>query len=171
MPVPDVVERSEAALPGYARILVPVDGSLLAEEVLPHVVGLARRYGSTVEVVRAYAPPPSLLAASAASSLPGTGPVLDPAPFIAAGRQEADIYLERTAERLAASGVAVEHRRIDGPPAESIVAEAKSRRADLIAMTTHGRGGLGRLVMGSVADYVLQHAPCPILLVRSTGTS
>ena len=59
----------------YQRILVPVDGSPLAEVVLPHVVALARRFGSTVELVRAYAPPPRLLAASAASAMPGTGPV------------------------------------------------------------------------------------------------
>jgi nucleotide-binding universal stress UspA family protein len=139
--------------------------------VLPHVVSLARRYGAAVELVRAYNPPPSLLAASAASSLPGTGPALDPAPFIAAGKQEADLYLERVAERLAAAGVAVERRRLDGPAGESVVAAAREGSADLIAMTTHGRGGLGRLVLGSVADYVLQHAPCPVLLVRSNQTS
>jgi nucleotide-binding universal stress UspA family protein len=169
--VQDVAKQSEAAFPAYARILVPVDGSLLAEEVLPHVVSLARRYGAAVELVRAYYPPPSLLAASAASSLPGTGPVLDPTPFIAAGKQEADLYLERVAERLEAAGVAVEPRRVDGAPGESVVDAAREQGADLIAMTTHGRGGLGRLVMGSVADYVLQHAPCPVLLIRATGAT
>jgi nucleotide-binding universal stress UspA family protein len=163
----NVSQPADEAVPGYGRILVPLDGSLLAEEVLPHVVSLARRYGAAVELVRAYAPPPSLLAASAASSLPGTGPVLDPAPFIAAGKQEADVYLARVAARLEAAGVAVERRRPDGSPGESVVAVAREGGADLIAMTTHGRGGLGRLVLGSVADYVLQHAPCPVLLVRS----
>jgi nucleotide-binding universal stress UspA family protein len=74
------------------------------------------------------------------------------------------------AGRLEAAGVAVERRRLDGPAGESVVAAAREGGADLIAMTTHGRGGLGRLVMGSVADYVLQHAPCPVLLVRSTQT-
>jgi nucleotide-binding universal stress UspA family protein len=157
---------ADEAARGYTRIVVPVDGSVLAETVLPHVVSLARRYGAAVELVRAYAPPPSLLAASAASSMPGSGPMLDPAPFIAAGKQEADLYLERLAERLAAAGIAVEPRRLDGMPGESVVAAAREAGADLIAMTTHGRGGLGRLVLGSVADYVLQHAPCPLLLIR-----
>jgi nucleotide-binding universal stress UspA family protein len=168
MVMQDVVKQTDAAVPIYGRILVPVDGSLLAEDVLPHVVSLARRYGSAVDLVRAYNPPPSLLVASAASSLPGTGPVLDPTPFIAAGKQEADVYLDRVAGRLAAVGIAVERRRLDGAAGESIVAEARERAADLIAMTTHGRGGLGRLVTGSVAGYVLQHAPCPVLLVRSS---
>jgi nucleotide-binding universal stress UspA family protein len=151
----------------YQRILVPVDGSPLAEVVLPHAVALARRFGATVELVRAYAPPPSLLAASAASALPGTGPVLDPGPFIAAGRQEAELYLEQLEGRLRRAGVAVEHRRLDGAPGEAIAAESRRADVDLIAMTTHGRGGLGRLVLGSVADHVLHHAACPVLLVRA----
>lgn len=158
-----------APLPGYARILVPVDGSALAEAVLPHVVSLAKRYGSTIELVRAYTTPPSLIAASAATSMPGSGPMIDPAPFIKAGKQEADLCLERLADQLEAAGVTVERKRLDGSAGESIVIEARAGGADLIAMTTHGRGGLGRLVLGSVADYVLQHAPCPLLLLRSAA--
>ena len=156
-----------AAEPAYARIVVPVDGSALAEAVLPHVVSLARRYGSTVQLVRAYTTPPSLIAASAVSSLPGSGPMLDPGPYIEAGKQEADLCLHRLADQLEEAGVTVERKRLDGSAGESIVAEARAAGADLIAMTTHGRGGLGRLVLGSVADYVLQHAPCPVLLLRS----
>jgi nucleotide-binding universal stress UspA family protein len=151
----------------YQRILVPVDGSPLAEVVLPHVVALARRFGSTVELVRAYAPSPSLLAASAASAMPGTGPVLDPAPFIAAGRQEAETYLQEVEGRLRRAGLAVEHRRLEGSAGEAIAAESRRADVDLIAMSTHGRGGLGRLVLGSVAGYVLHHAACPVLLVRA----
>jgi nucleotide-binding universal stress UspA family protein len=74
----------------YQRILVAVDGSSLAEAILPHALALARRFDATIELVRAYAPSPSLLAASASSALPGTGPVLDPGPFIGAGREEAE---------------------------------------------------------------------------------
>jgi nucleotide-binding universal stress UspA family protein len=151
----------------YTRILVALDGSELAERVLPHVVSLARCYGSTVEIVRTYAPPASVISASAASALPGTGPIVDPGPFIAAGKQEADTYLDVAASRLAKDGIAVERLRLDGPAAAAIIAEARRAGADLIAMTTHGRGGLGRLVLGSVADDVLRHAPCPVLLVRA----
>jgi nucleotide-binding universal stress UspA family protein len=146
---------------------VPVDGSELAEIVLPHVVSFAKRFGSTIELVRAYTPPASLIAASAASAMPGTGPVLDPGPFIAAGRKEASVYLASVAEHLRKHGINVVESRLEGPAGEAIVGEARQKRADLIAMTTHGRGGLGRLVLGSVADYVLRHAPCPVLLVRA----
>jgi nucleotide-binding universal stress UspA family protein len=146
--------------------MVPVDGSDLAEAVLPHAVALAERFHATIELVRAYTPSSSLIAASAASSMPGTGPVLDPAPFIAAGRQEADTYLSRLAASLGGKNLTISQRRLDGTAAESIVQAARNDDIDLILMTTHGRGGLGRMVLGSVADFVLRHAPCPVLLVR-----
>ncbi len=153
----------------YARIIVPLDGSALAEQVFPHVRTLATAFDSRVELVRAYAPPASLLAASAASTMPGSGPVLDPAPYVAAGKDEADLYLTQTADRLRKEGIRCGWRRLDGSAGERIVAEAASWEADLILMTTHGRGGLGRLLLGSVADYVVRHATIPILLVRATA--
>src|SRR5690242_7463594 len=109
----------------YRRILVPVDGSPLAEAVLPHALALARRFDAAIELVRACAPSPSLLAASASSALPGTGPVLDPGPFIAAGREEAELYLAELAARLRHRGVAVEHRRLEGSPGAAIAAESR----------------------------------------------
>jgi nucleotide-binding universal stress UspA family protein len=156
----------------YRRIIVPLDGSAEAESVLPHAEVMARRFGATVELVRAYAPSPALIVAAAASAMPGTGPLVDTAAYMAAGREEADNYLERAHERLRAQGLAVEHRRLEGSPGESIVAEADRTEADLVAMTTHGRAGLDRLVHGgSVASYVCQHASCPVLLVRADTQS
>lgn len=153
----------------YARIIVPLDGSALAEQILPHVRTLAKAFDSRVELVRAYAPPASLLAASAASTMPGHGPVLDPAPYVAAQKDDADLYPTQTADRLRKEGVHCSWRRLDGSAGEKIVAEAASWEADLILMTTHGRGGLGRLLLGSVTDYVVRHATIPILLVRATA--
>lgn len=158
----------QTAAPRYARIVVPLDGSILAEGVLPHVISLALQYDADVELVRSYTPPASLIAASAATSFPGTGPMLDPAPFIAASKCEAQDYLSRIAAELATRGVKSTARRLDGTAGESIVAEARRQHADLIVMSTHGRGGLGRLVLGSVADHVIHHAPCPVMLVRTT---
>lgn len=151
----------------YARILVPVDGSAESEAVLPHAIGMAKRFGATIELVRSYATPRTLIAVSAASAMPGTGPVLNAEPYVEAGRTEADTYLDTLHERLRHHGVGVEHRRLAGSPGESIVAESRRAHADMIAMTTHGRGSLGRLVMGSVVDYVVHHATCPVLLVRA----
>jgi nucleotide-binding universal stress UspA family protein len=161
--------ESSPRMPGatYARILVPVDGSPRAEAILPHAIAMAKRFGSTVELARSYSPSPGLVTASAASSLPGTGPVLDTGSYVVAGREEAEVYLQELEARVRAQGVEVEHRRLDGTPGEAIAEESRRADVDLIAMTTHGRGGLGRLVLGSVADYVVHHAACPVLLVRA----
>src|SRR4051794_26004106 len=89
----------------YRRILVPLDGSPEAEVVLPHARTMARRFGATVELVRAYAPSPTLIAAAAASAMPGTGPLLDSGAYMMAGRDEADSYLEDVDARLRRQGV------------------------------------------------------------------
>ena len=67
------------------------------------------------------------------------------------------------------TSVAYEHRLIDGVPSEAIVALAKREGVDLIVMSSHGRTGLGRLLMGSVAEQVLRHAACPVLVVKPTA--
>lgn len=74
--------------------------------------------------------------------------------------------LEEVAEPLRSKGLSVETRSCEGYPPEVIVAEAESLGADLISMGTHGRSGLAHLVMGSTAERVVQHAPCPVLTVR-----
>jgi nucleotide-binding universal stress UspA family protein len=155
----------------YERIVVALDGSELAEKVLPHVTALAEAFRPSVTLVRAYEPPRTLMAGMAASALPGTGPLMDPGPAIRAGRDEADDYLEGIGARLSAAGVPAEPVRVDGGAASAILAVARERHATLIAMTTHGRGGLTRLVFGSVAEAVLRHAPCPVLLVRADDGS
>ena len=166
----EVLERQpEVATPQpvtYRRILVPLDGSPESEAVLPHARLMARRFNATVELVRAYAPPPTLIAAAAASAMPGTGPLIDTNAYMTAGREEAETYLEEAESRLRHWDVRAEHRRLEGSPGESIVAEAVRSGADMIAMATHGRVGLDRLVHGSVASYVYHHATCPVFLVR-----
>jgi nucleotide-binding universal stress UspA family protein len=150
----------------YERIVVALDGSDLAETVLPYVAALAGTFRPSITLVRAYEPPASLMPGMASTFLPGTGPLLDPGPANRAAREEADAYLASVAARLSAAGVPAGADRMDGPAAAGILAVARERHATLIAMTTHGRGGLSRLVFGSVADAVLRAAPCPVLLVR-----
>jgi nucleotide-binding universal stress UspA family protein len=150
----------------YRRILVALDGSTAAEQVLPHVEALAERFGATVLLLRAVTPPERLIAAAAD---PSSGMVVDPEPFLEAEeaeQEDAQAYLGTTARRLEARGVPVEVEAPEADAADVIVVRARERAADLIAMTTHGRGGLGRLIFGSVADAVLRTAPCPVLLVR-----
>jgi nucleotide-binding universal stress UspA family protein len=82
-------------------------------------------------------------------------------------RQAASDYLRRVGDRLRERGFQVEEQVGDGPPAGVIVERAGALGVDLIAMTTHGRGGLERLLLGSVAEEVTRNAPCPVLLVRA----
>jgi nucleotide-binding universal stress UspA family protein len=151
----------------YERIVVPLDGSDLAEQVLPHVAPLAAAFRATVTLVRVHDSSAAQMAGMASAFLPGTGPLLDPGPAIQAARGEAEAYLAGVEARLSAAGVRTEAVVLDGPAAEGILTVARRRRAALIAMTTHGRGGLGRLVFGSVADAVLRAAPSPVLLIRA----
>jgi nucleotide-binding universal stress UspA family protein len=150
----------------YNRILVALDGSVIAGEALPHAQALAKEFGSTVLLLRATTPPEEVTPAAAAGLAPASGPLVDPTPIIEAELRAATTNLAAMAEVLESAGVAVKCIQRDGHPAEVILEEARERNVDLIAMTTHGRGGMARLAFGSVADEVLRHAPCPVLLVR-----
>jgi nucleotide-binding universal stress UspA family protein len=167
----------------YKRILVPLDGSHLAEQILPHVESLARSFGAAVVLLRAVSSAQRLITETAAPMGVGVvgGPVIDPATaadLVEDERREAEAYLaSRALDLMGRVGAApageggksvpsVRHECPEGDAAALILERARATDADLIAMTTHGRGGLGRLVFGSVADAVLRSAPCPILLVR-----
>jgi len=89
---------------------------------------------------------------------------------VEARRTDAEEYLAPIAIDLRNKGVRVESRVRRGNPADAIVAAARESGADLIAMSTHGRGGLGRLVFGSVAQAVLRQVDMPVFLMRATET-
>jgi nucleotide-binding universal stress UspA family protein len=153
----------------YRHILVALDGSAEAEQVLPHVEELASRFDAAVLVLQAVTPPERLLAAAAE---PGTGMMIDPEPLLEAEEAEeqaAQSYLQEVAARLEARGLRVTAEAPEADAADALLKRARELPADLIAMTTHGRSGLRRLVFGSVAEGVLRHAPCPVLLVRVTA--
>jgi nucleotide-binding universal stress UspA family protein len=135
-------------------IVVPLDGSPLAERALPYVRALARASGVRIVLVRAVL----------AHTLPGT----DPTDAQAAAVQQAEDELAAVAERLWAEGLAAERHVYYGEASEAILETAHYQHGDLIAMSTHGRTGLGRWVYGSVADRVLQRTGVPLLLVPAT---
>lgn len=136
------------------RILVPLDGSDIAAQVLPHASYQAQRWGSQVVLLRVLESQPANVGWFAKSTaLP------DPA--------EAEAYLERTAQELTAEGLDVDYVLEHGLPAETIIDVAGGAQVDLITMSTHGRSGIGRWVYGSVADKVLQGADIPIFLIRA----
>lgn len=135
------------------KILVPLDGSMLAETALPAACGLAAKEGAAI----------SLLRAAQVTTLPGA----DTTEAQVLAIQEAEAYLAHVVQRLAAKGIdRVETHVWYGPAAASIVEAAAAQKIDLIVMSTHGHSGLGRLVFGSVAETVLRGTRIPILIVR-----
>jgi nucleotide-binding universal stress UspA family protein len=133
-------------------VLVPLDGSRLAEEALGAAIGFARA-GATLILVRA-------------AEAHGT-PFADAVEAQVAAIREAELYLASVADRLRRVGVKdVEASVWYGSPVEGIVDAARFRKADLIVMSTHGHSGLGRLILGSVAESVLRATSTPILLLR-----
>ena len=143
----------------YERILVALDGSGLAEEALPHVEALAGKFGSTIVLLRAT----PLLRSGTVASAPASDPML----VHRTEREGAATYLTEIENRLRASGLAIEVRQPEGDPADQILSHARDSGAGLIAMATHGRSGLQRALLGSVADEVVRKASCPVLLVRA----
>jgi nucleotide-binding universal stress UspA family protein len=140
------------------RILVPLDGSELAGHVVPLAIDLARRAGAEIILMQSIS-----LATESLGMLAGGAPEL-----LGLAEEGARDYLNEVAKGLRDQGLTVAiDVRLD-PAADGILAVAAERSADLIVMSTHGRGGFGRWVYGSVADRVLRGAPIPVLLVRAT---
>jgi nucleotide-binding universal stress UspA family protein len=141
------------------RVLVPLDGSQLAERALVIAGGLAESLAGTVALVRVVAP----LEAGRLYA-PHLADQLEQAQV-----QEAREYLEAVSRRLEDDRLRTELHVAVGPVARTLVGEAKRLHSDLIVLTSHGMGGLGDQVFGSVAMKLLQSAPCPVLVVRSTA--
>jgi len=138
------------------RILVPLDGSMLAEAAIDAALDLGRDTRPKLMLVRA----------TEAHALPGADPTDEQVAVV----HEAEQYLAAVAERLAKRGVKdVDTSVWYGPAAASIIEATKLKKADLIVMSTHGRSGLGRLILGSVTESVLHGTTAPICIVRAPG--
>jgi len=144
----------------FRKILVCLDGSSLAEQVLPYATEVAQRFGSRIVLLQVIHLPASFAAAAAQ----GGEKILAEEAGRLAG--EARAYLEGVAASLRGKGLEVEAAALEGTPSEAIVTYAQENAVDLIAIGTHGRKSLGRLVFGSVADHVLKHSSIPVLTVK-----
>jgi nucleotide-binding universal stress UspA family protein len=142
----------------FAKILVPLDGSLLAEAALPKAAELIGGHpGATLILLRAVE----------ATALPGTDLVDAQISVV----HEAEDYLETVAARLRADGVPEVKTSVwYGSATPSILEAARVTKPDLIMMSTHGRSGFRRLVLGSVAESVLRGASTPVFLIRVDGS-
>jgi nucleotide-binding universal stress UspA family protein len=148
----------------YRSLLVPLDGSPFGEHALPYALSIARRTGATVQLLNVLSPIASLYAE---------------APLFIDEHLEQRLrdrqveaqqkYLDRVARRIeAASTVKVVKLLDDGDIAPTIRAQAIRNKTDLVVMTTHGRGQMGRFWLGSVADELVRESPVPVLLLRPT---
>jgi nucleotide-binding universal stress UspA family protein len=129
----------------YKRIMVPLDGSDLAQTALPHALDLCRALGAT------------LLLLHVRDTRHGSP-------------EAARRFLDFTRRQHANDGVVIETLVREGPVADAIVRAAEQQQIDMIAMATHGRSGLQRAVYGSVAEQVLRSSSRPVLLVRVPGS-
>ncbi|GAB6909001.1 UspA domain-containing protein [Desulfosarcina cetonica] len=145
----------------YRKILVPLDGSLRAETILPHVESLALRFDA--EVV--------LLYVDAGSDLMlERDEVADVDSFLDRRRElikKYHLYLQAIADKWHSAGITAEVRIARGAVVAGIINTAKQTSADLVAMASHGEGGEERTFYGSVAASVLNRIDRPLLLIRS----
>jgi nucleotide-binding universal stress UspA family protein len=144
----------------YERVLVPLDGSEAAEAILPFLEQVAGPLDAEVILLRAVEP----ISPADAIASPGGAPGA-----LADRETDAKRYLSEVERRLSGKGLRLRTRIAFGLPAEEILAAAKVTGADLIAMATHGRSGLGRVLFGSVAEAVLRTSVVPVLVMRTTG--
>lgn len=145
----------------YRSILVPVDGSRLAERALSIAIPLAEQHGARLVLLQVHEPILPLV-------IGGGAPVRDPA-LDETHRAEQAAYLDKLAVRTAKLTAApVDALFRDGKVVPTIAAVVASHAVELVVMSTHGRGGLQRLWLGSVADALVRHATVPLLLVRGT---
>jgi nucleotide-binding universal stress UspA family protein len=153
-------EESCSGSPRLQKILVPLDGSELAEAILGSAVSLARLWNSELRLVQVVHP--IALGMGTALSLPSFQQELTDG-----GRQAAQMYLDKVAEVLKAQGLKASGTAvIGGLAAGSILRLARTEEADAIAIATHGRGGVRRFLLGSVADKLVRGAEIPILVHR-----
>jgi len=122
----------------FTRVVIPLDGSELAEQALAPACRIAERFGGELLLLRVVTPERPLV-------------------------EEAEAYLSGLA--LPVLGLSIRTRVLCGAPPELIIAAAAESGADLIVMSTHGRAGLLRLLYGSVTEAVLRGSPVPVLVV------
>jgi len=150
----------------FERILVPLDGSKVGEAALAHVEQLVSKMAPEVktevilfQVISSLAH--YVIAGEASVQVPYTDKE------IAQIKKKAKDYLDKAGESLRSKGITVKTKVATGKAAEEIVKAADELKADLVAVSTHGRSGLSRLTFGSITDKVLRTGNVPILVVRA----
>lgn len=143
-------------------MVVGTDGSDTASEAVRQATELARTVGAKVYVVSAYEPVPESRLRAERVQVP------EDLQWMVNPRKDVDRTLEECAEQLRAAGVEVETLAREGDPADSILDVAEEKHADLVVVGNKGMTGAKRFLLGSVPNKVSHHAPCSVLIIRTS---
>ncbi|RPJ63816.1 MAG: universal stress protein [Dehalococcoidia bacterium] len=145
----------------YKRILVPLDGSPVAECVIPHIIAIAKSYKTEVELIGVAEP----------LDIPTRGNIAlsedDIKQIDSEIRKDLHNYLDSVKGQLVNSQIQVHITVLSGKAADSLISYAENNDIDLIIMATHGRSGINRWFWGSVAEKVLRAVNIPVLLIKT----
>ena len=146
----------------FQRILVCLDVSQLAEQILPFVEAQALCFGSKVALLQVYNE-----SENKQQPVQGESREEDEGnSSLSASARNANFYLQRIAQQLEQKGIEVDYIALHGPVGETIIGYIQNEPVDLVALSTHGRSGLGRMLFGSVADYVMRESGLPVLIIN-----
>ena len=146
----------------FGSIVVGTDGSTTAQEAVRQAIDLARRVDAKIHLVSAYEPVSESRLRDERQQVP------EDAQWMVNAREDVDAALKESAEPLEAEGLAVERYAREGDPADAILDVAEETNADLIVVGNKGMTGAKRFLLGSVPNKVSHHAPCSVLIIRTT---
>jgi nucleotide-binding universal stress UspA family protein len=146
----------------FQSIVVGTDGSETAGQAVREAIELAKTLGASVELVSAYEPVPNQRLRTEARQAP------EDLQWMVNPREDVDATLRDAAELAEGAGVTVKTYAREGDPADAILDVAEERGADLIVVGNKGMTGAKRFLLGSVPNKVSHHAPCSVLIIRTT---
>ena len=146
----------------FASIVVGTDGSDTAKEAVRQATELAKTLGSSIHLVSAYEPVPDGRLREERDEVP------EDLQWMVNPRSDVNSTLEDAAEELKKTGLGVEIHPREGDPADAILDVAEEQKADLIVVGNKGMTGAKRFLLGSVPNKVSHHAPCSVMIIRTT---
>ena len=146
----------------FGSMVVGTDGSDTAKEAVRQASELAKTLGATIHLVSAYEPVPESRLRQERQEVP------DDMQWMVNPREDVTSTLEETAEGLREGGITVETHAREGDPADAILDVAEEEKADLIVVGNKGMSGAKRFLLGSVPNKVSHHAPCSVMIIRTT---
>jgi nucleotide-binding universal stress UspA family protein len=146
----------------FASIVVGTDGSQTAQQAVRQAVALARQLGARLEIVSAYEPVSGARLREEAQQVPAD------LQWMVNAREDVNATLHEAAAEADAAGVQSETHARQGDPADAILDVAEERGADLIVVGNKGMTGAKRFLLGSVPNKISHHAPCSVLIIRTS---